>query len=73
MMCFFSFKGVKHGELLFGRNKLLSLIVGKSQTSRTRGIILFIFLITIKLICCVCLVYLLGKTVPDIEIHTVQN
>ncbi|RZB67291.1 hypothetical protein D0Y65_037595 [Glycine soja] len=27
---------VKHGELLFGRNKLLSLIVGKSQTSRTR-------------------------------------
>ncbi|KAG4962033.1 hypothetical protein JHK82_038721 [Glycine max] len=30
-------KRVKHGELLFGRNKLLSLIVGKSQTSRTRG------------------------------------
>ncbi|KAK7372737.1 hypothetical protein VNO80_06124 [Phaseolus coccineus] len=30
-------KRVKHGELLFGRNKLLSLMVGKSQTSRTGG------------------------------------
>ncbi|XP_020207412.1 pre-rRNA-processing protein las1 isoform X2 [Cajanus cajan] len=30
-------KRVKHGELLFGRNKLLSLMVGKSQMSRTGG------------------------------------
>ncbi|XP_068487396.1 uncharacterized protein [Phaseolus vulgaris] len=30
-------KRVKHGELLFGRNKLFSLMVGKSQTSRTGG------------------------------------
>ncbi|KAL3035632.1 hypothetical protein AAZX31_02G262200 [Glycine max] len=37
MLCFFSFKGVKHSELLFGRNKLLSLIVSKSQTPRTGG------------------------------------
>ncbi|KAG5064586.1 hypothetical protein JHK85_005769 [Glycine max] len=28
---------VKHSELLFGRNKLLSLIVSKSQTPRTGG------------------------------------
>ncbi|KAL5125691.1 Ribosomal biogenesis protein LAS1L [Glycine soja] len=30
-------KRVKHSELLFGRNKLLSLIVSKSQTPRTGG------------------------------------
>ncbi|XP_027940287.1 uncharacterized protein LOC114194332 isoform X1 [Vigna unguiculata] len=30
-------KRVKHGELLFGRNKLLSLMVGKSKPSRTGG------------------------------------
>ncbi|KAJ1432087.1 Las1-like [Sesbania bispinosa] len=30
-------KRVKHGELLFGRNKLLSLMVAKSQTSRLGG------------------------------------
>ena len=50
MLCFFSFKGVKHSELLFGRNKLLSLIVSKSQTPRTGGIVLFVFLNTIKLV-----------------------
>ncbi|XP_061372567.1 uncharacterized protein LOC133315037 isoform X2 [Gastrolobium bilobum] len=30
-------KRVKHGELLFGRNKLLSLMIGKGQTSRPGG------------------------------------
>ncbi|MED6109800.1 hypothetical protein PIB30_036915 [Stylosanthes scabra] len=30
-------KRVKHGELLFGRNKHLALMVGKSQTSRSGG------------------------------------
>jgi hypothetical protein len=33
-----SFKGVKHVGLPFGRNKLLSVVVGKSQTSRLGGI-----------------------------------
>ncbi|KAL3035631.1 hypothetical protein AAZX31_02G262200 [Glycine max] len=32
-------KRVKHSELLFGRNKLLSLIVSKSQTPRTGEIV----------------------------------
>ncbi|KAG2390992.1 uncharacterized protein HKW66_Vig0132470 [Vigna angularis] len=30
-------KRVKQGELLFGRNKLLSLMIGKSKPSRTEG------------------------------------
>jgi hypothetical protein len=34
-----SFKGVKHVGLPFGRNKLLSVVVGKSQTSHHGGIV----------------------------------
>lgn len=57
MLNTFSFKGFKHGELLFGRNKLFSLMLGKSQTSQLGGIINIIspvYLFCSGVCVCVC-------------------
>ena len=55
MLIISSFKGAKHGELLFGRNKLLTLAVGKSQTSRSGGIVIFLIRYIVYILCSVYL------------------